>query len=402
MRARTNVTKKIKNTFGPDDESRRARTQRKNCQEPSLWTPLNSTEAAVRYPEAWRTPNLHALCLAVDRRRARDHRAQGRCLPSDRIGRPALRRPRIARQPRRRARWRSHADRRRPPADEDHAYGHSKAEYFSSGVEGHAHPARGHEHRRRRRRRLLAPKPLEQIGIGLAVSVGASAGQSRGRAGVCFAPGSEQLDHPRGECPAPADRCLDLGGRRRRRRRRRRDGLAPPRSHVALLVAANIVWSGSRLVRRSMLGLMDTSLPAGELAAVRGARQPREGRYRVPRAADARVRGAAVRVVPRAGPRRVDGPSGTRAARGHRSRIREVVPNVTVLTHLESLDDPASWDDLHLDRTAPSGRHVRVAGNRPASAWETLNTSRIRTGSAGWSPTGTPPRRSRNPCRAPR
>jgi divalent metal cation (Fe/Co/Zn/Cd) transporter len=34
--------------------------------------------------------------------------------------------------------------------------------------------------------------------------------------------------------------------------------------------------------------------------------------------------------------------------------IRGVVDNVTVLTHLESLDDPASWDDQTLDRaTAP-------------------------------------------------
>src|SRR5258706_3050820 len=60
------------------------------------------------------------------------------------------------------------------PADEDHAYGHGKVEYFSSGVEGtlillaavsiviSAVP------------RFISPKPLEQIGIGLAVSMGAS------------------------------------------------------------------------------------------------------------------------------------------------------------------------------------------------------------------------------------
>ena len=31
--------------------------------------------------------------------------------------------------------------------------------------------------------------------------------------------------------------------------------------------------------------------------------------------------------------------------------IGRVVPNVSVLTHLESLDDPASWDDIALDRS---------------------------------------------------
>jgi hypothetical protein len=30
--------------------------------------------------------------------------------------------------------------------------------------------------------------------------------------------------------------------------------------------------------------------------------------------------------------------------------IRDTLPNVTVLTHLESLDDPASYDDVTLDR----------------------------------------------------
>jgi divalent metal cation (Fe/Co/Zn/Cd) transporter len=30
--------------------------------------------------------------------------------------------------------------------------------------------------------------------------------------------------------------------------------------------------------------------------------------------------------------------------------IREILPGVTMSTHLESLDDPASWDDVTLDR----------------------------------------------------
>ena len=33
--------------------------------------------------------------------------------------------------------------------------------------------------------------------------------------------------------------------------------------------------------------------------------------------------------------------------------IRRAIPNVTVMTHLESLDDPASWDDVSLDRPTP-------------------------------------------------
>ena len=61
----------------------------------------------------------------------------------------------------------------RPP-DEEHQYGHGKAEYFSSGVEGSlifiaaisiGYAALG---------RLMNPKPLEQVGLGLVVSVAAS------------------------------------------------------------------------------------------------------------------------------------------------------------------------------------------------------------------------------------
>jgi divalent metal cation (Fe/Co/Zn/Cd) transporter len=38
---------------------------------------------------------------------------------------------------------------------------------------------------------------------------------------------------------------------------------------IALLVAANIIWTGVKLLRRSALGLLDTALPAGELTAIR-------------------------------------------------------------------------------------------------------------------------------------
>ncbi len=38
---------------------------------------------------------------------------------------------------------------------------------------------------------------------------------------------------------------------------------------IALLVAANIIWTGVQLVRRSALGLLDTALPGVELTAIR-------------------------------------------------------------------------------------------------------------------------------------
>ena len=61
----------------------------------------------------------------------------------------------------------------RPP-DEEHAYGHGKAEYFSSGVEGTLILIAAVSIWVTAVRRLITPRPLEAIGVGLAISVVAS------------------------------------------------------------------------------------------------------------------------------------------------------------------------------------------------------------------------------------
>src|SRR5262245_49456722 len=61
------------------------------------------------------------------------------------------------------------------PADEIHAFGYSKAEYFSSGLEGALILLAAAGIAWTAVPRFLVPQPLEQIGIGLAVSVLASA-----------------------------------------------------------------------------------------------------------------------------------------------------------------------------------------------------------------------------------
>ena len=60
------------------------------------------------------------------------------------------------------------------PADDDHNYGHNKAEYFSSGVEGTLIIIAAIFIGIASIQRLFDPKPIEQIGIGLLVSVIAS------------------------------------------------------------------------------------------------------------------------------------------------------------------------------------------------------------------------------------
>jgi divalent metal cation (Fe/Co/Zn/Cd) transporter len=124
---------------------------------------------------------------------------------------------------------------------------------------------------------------------------------------------------------------------------------------VALLVAGNIVRTGLGLVRRSVSGLMDAALPAGEVEAVRGvlARYGESGaRFHALRTRQAGARRfVSVHILV---------PGDWTVARGHQllerieADIRAAVDNVSVLTHLEPLDDPSSWADIALDRSAPA------------------------------------------------
>jgi len=161
------------------------------------------------------------------------------------------------------------------PADEDHAYGHSKAEYFSTGVEGTliliaavsigvaAIP-----------RLITTPKPLEQIGLGLGVSIAASLVNlfvarillraSKHHHSVTL---EANAYHLMTDVWTSAGVFVGVGAVALTGWRR----LDPI---VALLVAGNIVWSGVRIVRNSALGLMDTALPVEEQNTLRRVLEP--------------------------------------------------------------------------------------------------------------------------------
>jgi cation diffusion facilitator family transporter len=241
------------------------------------------------------------------------------------------------------------------PADEEHAYGHSKAEYFSSGVEGTLILAAAVSIAVAAVRRLVTPQPLEQVGLGLAVSL-AAAVVNLGAALILLRAGKR---HHSITLEANAHHLLTdvwtsvgvlagvgavaLSGWQR---------LDPV---VALFVAANIVWSGVRIVRESVRGLMDTAIPAAELAAVHRVLAPylREGvEYHALRTRQSGARRFVSMHVLVPGSWTVD--------RGHHllerieADVRATVFNVTVFTHLESLDDPSSWHDITLDRREAS------------------------------------------------
>ena len=237
------------------------------------------------------------------------------------------------------------------PADEDHAYGHSKAEYFSSGVEGTLILIAAISIAVAAVPRLISPKPLEQIGLGLSVSVAASLVNLF----VALVLLKAAKNHNSITLKANAHHLLTdvwtsigvlvgvgavaLTGWER---------LDPI---VAFLVAGNIVWSGTRIVRESVLGLMDTALPAEDINTIQKILDLH---------CQKDIQCHALRTR-QAGSRRfvslhVLVPGDWTVDRGHKllehmeDDIRAALKNITVMTHLEPLSDPASWDDIHLDR----------------------------------------------------
>ena len=237
------------------------------------------------------------------------------------------------------------------PADDDHPYGHSKAEYFSSGVEGTLILVAALSIAVAAAQRLRAPQPIDQIGLGLAVSTAASLvnlgvaivllRKSREAHSITLQANAHHLltDVWTSVGVIAGVSAVAFTGWQR---------LDPI---VALAVAANIVWTGTRIVRASVLGLMDTVLPPAEREAVKAV---------LDRHREGGVQYHALRTR-QSGPRRfvsvhVLVPGTWTVHDGHQllevieGEIRASVPNASVMTHLESLDDPSSWDDEGLDR----------------------------------------------------
>jgi cation diffusion facilitator family transporter len=153
------------------------------------------------------------------------------------------------------------------PADDRHAYGHDKAEYFSSGVEGALIVVAAVAIIASAVQRLVAPVPLEHLGPGILVAIVASAMNlitSRMMMKV-----ARQHDSITIEADAKhlmTDVWTSVGIL---------IGLAivmvMPQWAIldplmAIAVAIHIVVVGIDLLRRSADGLMDAALPAQEVA----------------------------------------------------------------------------------------------------------------------------------------
>ena len=236
--------------------------------------------------------------------------------------------------------------------DEEHAYGYEKAEYFSSGLEGAMIFVAAVSIIAMAIPRLLAPRPLDEVGWGLAISILASLLNGV----VAWRLFRAARQHRSITLEADARHLLTdvwtsagvivgvgvvwLTGW---------DRLDPL---IALGVAVNIIMTGVDLVRRSAKGLLDVAVPAEERAAIQAVlnRYERERgiQWHALRTREAgRRHFISVHILV---------PGDWTVHQGHQfleeieADLRATSPLTTVFTHLESLDDPASWDDMRLDR----------------------------------------------------
>jgi cation diffusion facilitator family transporter len=121
---------------------------------------------------------------------------------------------------------------------------------------------------------------------------------------------------------------------------------------VALAVGVHIVWTGLGLMRRSVAGLLDAAIPPADQTEINKLFSEYSRRYGVSFHA-LRTRQAGVRrfvtfhlLVPDAWTVK----QAHQLSEEIESRIRSLVPQASLLTHIEPISDPASYDDQELDR----------------------------------------------------
>lgn len=237
------------------------------------------------------------------------------------------------------------------PADDEHRFGHGKAEYFSSAFEGGLILVAAGSIAYAAVLRLMDPQPLESVGVGLGVSVVASVinllvARSLMSVGRQFNSITLEADarHLMTDVWTSAGVIAGVG-------LVWLTGWLWLDPAIAILVAANIVWTGWQLLGRSAAGLMDASLPAAQLEGIRRVLDKYRATGLQFHALRTRQAGARAFVT-----MHVLVPGQWTVHEGHEwlerieAEIREVVPHVHVTTHLESLDDAVSQADRSLDR----------------------------------------------------
>ena len=240
----------------------------------------------------------------------------------------------------------------RPP-DLRYAYGYSKAEYFASAFEGALILVAAAMIAWAAVERLLNPQPLERVGVGVVVSLVATAinlivarlllRAAQRYHSIALEADARHLMTDVWTSVGVVVAVIAVGA----------SGWNWLDPVIALVVAANIVFTGVSLLRRSAFGLMDEALPPERVRKI----EEVLGRYR-----GQGIDFHAIRTRAAAGRSFVSMhvlvPGAWTVKEGHdlveriEHEVATTAPGTTVFTHLEPREDPASYRDESLDRHA--------------------------------------------------
>ena len=246
------------------------------------------------------------------------------------------------------------------PADEEHAFGHHKAEYFSSAIEGGMIMLAAFSIIWTAIPRVIHPQSLENLGIGLLVAVGASVINlvvalillKNGRKNNSITLEADGK-HLMTDVYTSAGVFIGIG-------LVNLTGWLVLDGIVAIGVALNILWTGYQLMRRSAMGLLDSGIPEAELSKIIKALEPLKSQ-------NIEYHSLLTR---QAGQRKfislhVLMPGQQTIQEGHNTveKIEKDIRNlfkvpVTVFTHLEPKEDPLSMLDIGIDRDEPQSEET--------------------------------------------
>ncbi len=241
------------------------------------------------------------------------------------------------------------------PADEGHEFGHTKAEYFSSAIEGGLILVAAFSIIWSAAPRLLAPQPIENVGLGVLISLSASL-VNLGVALVLIKNGKKNNSL-----------LLEADGKHLMTDVWTSVGVITAifivkltgflilDPIIAIIVALNIVWTGFQLLKRSANGLMDASISESELKIVTDylnelKTDKIDFHSLMTRQAGQRKFISLHLLVP--------GEWSVQQGHDYAENIEETIEDmfsepVTVSTHIEPIEDPASMRDIGIDRKKP-------------------------------------------------
>lgn len=238
------------------------------------------------------------------------------------------------------------------PADKEHMYGHSKAEYFSSAVEGALILVAAFSIIKSSVPRILEPKPLENINVGLLFSslaafVNLVVGQILIKTGkkrksfVLEADGRHLMTDVWTSVGVIVGIIIV-----------KLTGWLIIDPIIAVIVAINIIYTGYKLISRSASGLMDSTISTDDLNKITNYLDSLESNEIEYHSLLTRVAGRrkfiSVQIL-------VPGKWTVKQGHDYADEIEKTIIDmfeepVTVSTHIEPVEDPVSMQDIGIDR----------------------------------------------------